>query len=81
LPHTQGIQGNSGNFQVEEKLRESQGILIYFLNSGKLREVLIFSNKFREVLKFFKSQDILLLYLERDFINLVHYFVQEINFS
>jgi len=65
LPHTQGIQG----------------ILIYFLNSGKLREVLIFSNKFREVLKFFKSQDILLLYLERDFINLVHYFVQEINFS
>jgi len=26
--------------------------LIYFLNSGKLREVLIFSNKFREVLKF-----------------------------
>ena len=45
LPHTQetqGIQGNSGNFQVEEKLRESQGILIYFLNSGKLREVLKF---------------------------------------
>ena len=31
LPHTQGtqgIQGNSGNFQVEENLRESQGILI-----------------------------------------------------
>ena len=22
LPHTQGIQGNSGNFQVEENLRE-----------------------------------------------------------
>ena len=42
LPHTQGIQGISGNFQVEENLRESQGILIYFLNSGKLREVLIF---------------------------------------
>ena len=44
LPHTQGtqgIQGNSGNFQVEENLRETQedsgnlGILIYFLNSGK----------------------------------------------
>ena len=35
LPHTQGIQGNSGNFQVEENLRESQGILIHFLNSGK----------------------------------------------
>ena len=50
LPHTQGTQGiqeNSGNFQVEENLkeisRESQEILIYFLNSGKVREVLIFS--------------------------------------
>ena len=42
LPHTQGIQGNSGNFQVEENLRETQGILIYYLNSGKLRKVLIF---------------------------------------
>ena len=52
LPHTQGIQGNSRNFQVEENLRETQGIsgnLIYFLNSGRLREVLIFSKKFREV--------------------------------
>ena len=27
LPHT---QGNSGNFKVEENLRETQGILIYF---------------------------------------------------
>ena len=43
LPHTQGTQGiqeNSGNFQVEENLkeisRESQEILIYFLNSWKL---------------------------------------------
>ena len=38
LPHTQetqGIQGNSGNFQVEENLRETQGVFIYFLNSGK----------------------------------------------
>ena len=35
LPHTQGIQGNSGNFQVEENLRETLGILIYFLNLGK----------------------------------------------
>jgi len=34
------------------RLRESQGILIYFLNSGKLREVLIFSKKLREVLRF-----------------------------
>ena len=35
LPHTQGtqgIQGNSGNFQVEENLRETQG------DSGNLRE-------------------------------------------
>ena len=24
LPHTQGIQGNSGNFQVEENIRETQ---------------------------------------------------------
>ena len=32
LPHT---QGNSGNFQVEENLRETQEILICFLNSGK----------------------------------------------
>ena len=68
LPHTQGIQGNSVNFQVEENLRESQGILVYFSNSGKLRKVLIFSFKrkllFREVLKFQKSQDIFLLYLE-----------------
>ena len=24
LPHTQGIQGNSGNFQVIENLRETQ---------------------------------------------------------
>ena len=35
LPHTQGIQGNSGNFQIEESLKETQGILTYFLNSGK----------------------------------------------
>ena len=26
LPHTQGSQGKSGNFQVEENLRETQGI-------------------------------------------------------
>ena len=45
LPHTEGVQGNSGNFQVEENLRETQEILIYFLNSGKLREVLIFIKK------------------------------------
>ena len=32
LPHTQGIQGNSGNFQVEENLRETKG------DSGNLKE-------------------------------------------
>ena len=35
LPRTQGIQGNSKNFQIEENLRETQGILIHYLNSGK----------------------------------------------
>ena len=66
--------------KISGRLRESQGILIYFLNSGKLREVLIISKKFREVLKFSKSQDNFLLYLEWDLINLVEYFVEEINF-
>ena len=49
LPHTQGIQGKSGNFQVEENLRETQGILICFLtqgNSGKFRFFLKNSGKF-----------------------------------
>jgi len=36
LPHTQGIQGNSGNFKVEENLRETQGILKLKKISGKL---------------------------------------------
>ena len=52
LPHTQGIQGNLGNFQVEVNLRETQGILIYFLKLGKLKKVFIFSKKIREVLRF-----------------------------
>ena len=30
LPHTQGTQGNSGNFQVIENFRKTQGILILF---------------------------------------------------
>ena len=46
------VATHSGKFLVEENLREIQGILIYFLNSGKLREVLIFSKKFKEVLRF-----------------------------
>ena len=49
LPHTQSIQGNSGNFQVEENLRETQGNsgnFDLFFNSGKLW---FFSKKFREV--------------------------------
>ena len=35
FPHTQGIQGDKGNFQVEENLWKTQGILIYFLDSPK----------------------------------------------
>ena len=38
LPHTQGIQGISGNFQVEENLRESQGNSGNFDLFFKLRE-------------------------------------------
>ena len=30
LPHTQGTQGISGNFQTVENLRETQGILAFF---------------------------------------------------
>ena len=47
--------------QGYHKLRETQGILIYFFNSVKLREVLIFSKIFREVLRFLKSQENFLL--------------------
>ena len=32
FPHTQGIQGDKGNFQVEENLMETKE------DSGKLRE-------------------------------------------
>ena len=39
LPHTQGIQGNSGNFKVEENLRETQGSFDFY-------------KKFREILRF-----------------------------
>ena len=41
LPHTkgtQGIQGNSRNFQVKENLRETQGILIFFYTQGNSRK-------------------------------------------
>ena len=38
LPHTQGIQGNSGNFQVEENLRETSGISGNFDLYFKLRK-------------------------------------------
>ena len=61
LQHIQGIQGNSENFQVEENLRE----------------VLIFSKKFREVLIYQNYQENFLLELEWDLTNLVQYFVQE----
>ena len=42
LPHTQGVQGNSGNFDS-------------FFNSGKLRGILVFSKNFREILRFKKK--------------------------
>ena len=35
LPHTQGIQGIFKLKKISGKLMESQGILIYFFNSGK----------------------------------------------
>ena len=38
LPH---FQGNSESFQVEENIRETKEVLIYILDLGKLREVLI----------------------------------------
>ena len=50
-----GKSGNSGNFQIVENLKETQG------DSGKLREVL----------RFKKSQEIFLIYLEWDLINMV----------
>ena len=41
LPHTQGIQGNSGNFQVKENLRETQEISGNFDLNFILRETQI----------------------------------------
>ena len=49
------FRDSQGIFKLKKilrKLRKSQGILIYFLNSGKLREILIFSKKIWEVLRF-----------------------------
>ena len=48
LPHTQGIQGNSGNFQVEENLRETQGNSGSFHLFFKLRET-------QRIFEFFKK--------------------------
>ena len=50
LSHTQGIQGNSVNFQILENVKEIQGISIFVLNLEKLKEVLFFSKNFREIL-------------------------------
>ena len=50
LPHTQGVIGNSENFQVIEILRETQensGNSEFFLYSGKLRTVLILTEVLR----------------------------------
>ena len=58
LTHTQGIQGNSGNFQVVENLRE---FCFFFLTQGSFG----FSQKFQGNFKIFlKSQGNFLLYLE-----------------
>ena len=60
-----GNSGKSGNFKIIDNLRETKGILIFYLNSGRLRTVLIFYKKFREVLRFFqKSQGKFFLDLE-----------------
>ena len=48
LPHTQGIQGNSGNFEVKENLRKTQGNSGNFDLFFKLRETqgsFVFSKK------------------------------------
>ena len=73
LPHTQGtqgIQGNSGNFQVEENLRKTKR------NSGNFD--LIY--KLRETQGSFKIIKISRKFFARfrmRLINLVQYFVQE----
>ena len=76
LPRTQGIQGNSKNFQFEENLRETQGISGNLDLFFKLREVLIFSKKFRELLKISRYFSAVF----RIIVNLIKYFVQEFNF-
>ena len=78
--HIIRVATNSGKLREFSSRRKSKGNSGNFDIFFKLREVLIFSKKFREVLNFFKSQDIFLLYLEWDLINLVQYVVQEINF-
>ena len=71
LPHT---QGNAGNFQAEENLSETQGILIYSLNSGKFWFFQQIQGSFK-ILKFLII--FFLLSSEWDLINLAQYFVQE----
>ena len=46
LPHTQGTSGIFKLKKISGKLRETQGILIYYLNSGKFWFFLISSRKF-----------------------------------
>ena len=64
LPHTQGTQGIfklkkiSGNFDLFFKLRESVGASEFWCFSTLKKKVLIFPKKFREVLRFKKSQEL-----------------------
>ena len=54
LPHT---QGNSGNFQLIENLRETQGIFILFFKLRETQGSFDFYKIFREILRFLtKSQ-------------------------
>ena len=82
LPHTQWIQGNSGNFQVEENLRETQGISGKFDLFFKLRETQGSFDFFLKIQGSFKILKISRYFFAvfRIRVNLIKYFVQEFNF-
>ena len=83
MPHTQrtqGIKGNSRNFQVEENCRETQGDSKNFDLFFKLSETqgsFDFFHKIQKVLIFENSQENFLLGIDCDLINLVQYFVEQ----
>ena len=65
MPHTQGIQGISGNYDLFFKLRETQGNFdFFFKNLGSFKILKVWG-------KFF-------LDLEWDLNNKVQYFVEEV---